>query len=646
MNRTRPSLPERGRHWPARMTLLMLCLPAAVASAAYQEAPELSARVQQRELPSIEARLPLRPLVIQPASGFGRYGGTWQLATVETNDPGFVFRNLGYEPLVRWDPQWRRVVPGVAERWSVSADARRYTFHLRPGLRWSDGTPFTAADVLFWREHVLTHTNARSQLVSWLAPDGMLPKVASAEAHEVSFEFAGPNLMFLQWLATPDGCGPVTHPRHALARCFPALNPGAEADARAQGMDSAWNWYQVLWLSPYLGEGPRERRPTLDAWMAGPAGPDAGGRFTLAARRNPYYWKVDSNGRQLPYIDAVRVITVPAAADVLALALAGELHMQDHYLGTRDQRAALQAAQAAGKVRLSRRVPSHSNLAAISLNLTHRDPDLRAFFGRREVRIALSHALNRERLIREDLGIDTPPYQVAPRPESAYFHERLARQHLRWDVGEARRLLQAAGYVADEAGVLRSRAGRSISFAIQIAGGVGADGGHVAAGVARDWKALGLDVRVESYSQGEWYARKERNLHDVVIWSGDGGIDPLLEPRYYAPVTVESNYAIPWARWHVDPQAPGAEEPPPNIRALLGQYRALLAAPDEATQRVRWNQLADMTANEFLVLGIGLSPAGAGVLHPRLRNVPDSIFQAWNYPQPGPANPCQFSFAE
>jgi len=626
--------------------LVVLCAAPAQVAAAYQQAPELAAQVARRELPPVKARLPDRPLIIQPASGGGRYGGVWQLATVETNDPGFVYRNIGYEPLVRWDPQWRRVIPGVAERWEVSGDARRYTFHLRPGLRWSDGVPFTAADILFWRDHVAGHANSGATPASWLAPGGVLPTVTSTQPHEVVFEFASPHLLFLQWLATPNGAGPVSHPRHALARCFPELDPDAEWAARTRGQASAWAWYQLLWFSPYLAGGPPERLPTLNAWQVTTAGGDVVGRFTVTARRNPYYWKVDSAGRQLPYLDEVRFVTVPAASNVLALALAGDLHMQDHYLGTRNQREALRAAEQLGKVRLTRRIPSHSNFAAISLNLVHRDPELREFFGNRNVRIALSHAIHRERLIRDDLGIETPPYQIAPRPESDYFDERMARQHLRWDVAEARRLLLAEGYGVDAEGSRRMPAGRLISFAIQIADGVGADGGLVAAAVARDWSALGLHVRVEAFNQGQWYELKGRNQHDVVIWSGDGGIDPLLEPRYYVPVTDESNYAIPWARWYQRPGSAGAEEPPASIRTLMDQYRSVLAAPDEPTQRARWNQLARLSANEFLAMGIGLSPSSTGVVHPALRNVPDSIFHGWNYPQPGPANPCQFSFAE
>jgi ABC-type transport system substrate-binding protein len=97
---------------------------------------------------------------------------------------------------------------------------------------------------MFWREHVVAHSGSVGELSPWLAPGGELPVVRKIDDYQVEFTFQKPNGMFLKWLATPNGAGPAMNPKHALAKCFLALNPGAEAAAKALGHQSAWSWMQ------------------------------------------------------------------------------------------------------------------------------------------------------------------------------------------------------------------------------------------------------------------------------------------------------------------------------------------------------------------------------------------------------------------
>src|SRR5690606_8965151 len=115
-------------------------------SGGYQEAPMLSERVQAGTLPPVDQRLPANPLVVEPLESTGSYGGTWRTGTIERNGND-LFRNIGYEQLMRYTPDYGAVIPNIAESVEASDDGREYTFHLREGLKWSDGTPFTADDV-------------------------------------------------------------------------------------------------------------------------------------------------------------------------------------------------------------------------------------------------------------------------------------------------------------------------------------------------------------------------------------------------------------------------------------------------------------------------------------------------------------------
>ncbi|MBX3539553.1 MAG: ABC transporter substrate-binding protein, partial [Chelatococcus sp.] len=121
----------------------------AALAADYKEAPGLAKEVAAGKLPPVAQRLPDNPLVVKPVNSIGSYGGTWRQALVGASD-GLLERTIGYTRLVRWDPQWTGVVPDVAESYSVNGDGTVYTFKLRKGIKWSDGTPFTADDILFW----------------------------------------------------------------------------------------------------------------------------------------------------------------------------------------------------------------------------------------------------------------------------------------------------------------------------------------------------------------------------------------------------------------------------------------------------------------------------------------------------------------
>jgi peptide/nickel transport system substrate-binding protein len=113
------------------------------AQGTYSEAPALAQLVKEGKLPPVAERLPKKPLVVN-ATQVGTYGGEWRMGMRGgTDDPSF-YRIVTYENLVRWTPNRDDIIPNLAESWEINKDATEYTFHLREGMKWSDGVPFTS----------------------------------------------------------------------------------------------------------------------------------------------------------------------------------------------------------------------------------------------------------------------------------------------------------------------------------------------------------------------------------------------------------------------------------------------------------------------------------------------------------------------
>ncbi len=237
-----------------------IVLAAAGPAEAYQEAPMLAARVAERTLAPVDERLPDEPVVVEPVRSMGKYGGTWRRIAIARFDIGMASR-LGYEPLVRWDRTGVRVMPGVASRWEIRDGGRTYVFHLRKGMRWSDGEPFTSADLRFLYEDVLLNRELSPVFPDWLTIGGEPGVIAGPAPDVVEFRFAQPYGVFLEMLAYR-GAG-LLKPKHYLKRYHPRYTePKAlQAEIEARGLD---HWFQLYWRKSDPDENPD--LPTLNPW--------------------------------------------------------------------------------------------------------------------------------------------------------------------------------------------------------------------------------------------------------------------------------------------------------------------------------------------------------------------------------------------
>ncbi len=302
----------------------VMCLLAVTSALAvtYDEAPMLRTKVAAGELPSVEERLPKHPLVLSAERNevpkenldfeIGEYGGI--LRTVQIN-PGFnpdIFSMLR-EPLVSAPGILAKDIKGnIVKDFEVSEDEKVFTFHMREGLKWSDGYPVTTEDVLFAYEDVLMNEKIVPVISSWLRagnkPTGEPFNLKIIDDYTFRISFAEPYGAFPVWLAMIGWASyqDLLKPKHYLKNFHPRytplekLEPLIKEERLAKG--EWWTLFDRKDIGHWELSSPQSVGfPVLSPWIAVKTTPE---RTTFD--RNPYYFKVDAEGNQLPYIDKLR----------------------------------------------------------------------------------------------------------------------------------------------------------------------------------------------------------------------------------------------------------------------------------------------------------------------------------------------------
>ncbi len=178
---------------------------APAAAQSYSEAPTLAALVAGGSLPPVAERLPAEPLVQDVADRIGTYGGTLRRGFLGPSDHNNYTRVV-YDALVRHAPDGGEVIPHVAKGWESNDDFTQWTVFLREGMKWSDGAPFTADDIVFWYDNILLNKDLTPAVPGWMRNgDGSVVRVEKLNPTTVKWTFGQPNTAFLLDLANKDG---------------------------------------------------------------------------------------------------------------------------------------------------------------------------------------------------------------------------------------------------------------------------------------------------------------------------------------------------------------------------------------------------------------------------------------------------------
>lgn len=627
-----------------------LPVPAATpgpAASKYAEAPMLAELVKAGKLPPVDQRLPEKPFVVKPDQ-VGVYGGNWRMVAPNVDIAGLE-RTVNYENLVVWNLTWSGILPSVAERWEVSTDATQFTFHLRRGMKWSDGQPFTADDIVFWGE-VLADKRLTPTPPGVMVAGGQVVKVSRVDDTTVKFSFAKPYGLFLQVLATPAASVMTMMPKHYSRQFMPKYADPKKLDAmvKAEGFHTVGELFLAKAGSASGFDSPAPwavpGTPTIRPWMVEQPFSSKATRIVLT--RNPYYWKVDTRGQQYPYIDRVTVTLLSDVGAMVLRAANGEIDYESRHFNTLDSKAVLFDNQKKGNYHFQDLIDAGNNKAIVYVNMTHKNPAMRKIFQSKDFRIGLSYAINRQEIIDTVYVGQGKPFQPAALEGTPLYNKQLATQYTEYDPKRANEYLDKTGLDKRDASGMRLRPdGRPFSFVLEVTATPNKDLVDVANMLTKYWRAVGLNVQAKPEDRTLLYERKNSNELDAMMWFGEGGANPISDPRSYFPYSLESSWAIAWAHSYMGTGSEFAEEPPAEIKRLTDLYRRVEATADKTTQLKLMKELLQGTADLFPAIGICTPPNLYGIVKNTLRNVPATQIYSWAYPTPAPANTFTWFFS-
>jgi peptide/nickel transport system substrate-binding protein len=599
--------------------LLLSALLPAPARAALQETPFFGHRVKDGKLPPVAQRIPRAPSLAELET-LGRPGGDLRMLMASAKDTRLMVV-YGYARLVAYTPALA-IVPDILEDVDIK-DGQVFTLRLRSGHKWSDGKPFTAEDFRFWFEDVASNKKlSPAGLPSALLPNGEAPQFEVVDPETVRFTWLRPNPLFLPALA---GAYPlyIYAPAHYLKK-FHIKYADKEKLAALVKAAGIRDWRGLFLKRGAMYHNLNPKLPTLEPWVLKTKPPAE----RIIFERNPYYYRVDGAGHQLPYIDRV-IFTIADPKIIPAKTGTGQSDLQARYLSF-DDYTFLKAGEAENgyRVRLWRTGPGSQ--LALYPNLNVDDPVWRKVVRDVRFRRALSLAVNRHEInevMYYGLALEG---QNTVLPQSPLYRPRYRQAWGSYNLAEANRLLDEIGL--KRAGDLRLLPdGRTADIIIE-ASGESTEKSDALELIRDSWRRLGIRLFTRPMQLTLF---RERVFSGKTLMSIDKGIENGLatadmSPAEFAPTSQEQ---LQWPKWGQYFQTKGTAGQPPDLPGavrLMALYKAWLAATDPAQRAKLWHEMLGIWADEVYTIGTIAGVEQPVVVSDRMRNVPVHGMYNWD----------------
>jgi peptide/nickel transport system substrate-binding protein len=581
---------------------------------AYSEPAWVTEFVNAGKLPPVAERLPKEPMVYKTANmpdGLGVYGDVmrhviggrpegWNFWAGQSYGWGGIDMGL-VECLTRTGPLFEvnsadlQPLPNLAKAWEWSEDGKTLTVHLIEGAKWSDGDPFDIEDIEFYWNDVIKDENVTPLMA---ASEATYNNATFAKVDDYTFtlSFTEPfpeqvlySMAYGNFCPGPSHLLKPKHPKH-----------GGES----------YEAFLNAFPSDYMNF------PVMGGWTVVEHRPDD----IVVLRRNPYYWKVDESGQQLPYLDEMHYrLSTWGDRDVQAVAGTGDfsnLEQPENYVESLKK-----AADPASPARLA--FGPRSIGYQLFFNQSANgwgDPDARAQ-GVRELnrnldfRKAVSYAMDRQRLGDSLVkGPFTAPYAGGLLTSTSYY-DAGSTSFFPFDQASAKEALAAAGLTdADSNGFVDAPAGGDLTVTVLVNADYATDK-SLAEGVVAMMADVGVKVTINSLTGKDYDNARESGAWDWMIRRND---------QEYVSVVQGTDRLAPvgpvTSAWH---RANGAGEMDllPYEEALVGAINAFTGTRDAAAKIEAMKTWQKIFTENVTAVGLTAYP-GALIINKRFANIP------------------------
>jgi peptide/nickel transport system substrate-binding protein len=608
-----------------------------------KEAPMLADQVSSGALPPLDERLPADPMLLEPVDTIGQYGGT------------LVFMNqgetMGTLQLIAFDENHLKfsregttaLRANLVSSYEWNDDASEIVLNFRKGIKWSDGEPLTANDWVWWWENLILDENVGIPAPTGTAVGGENMTLEKIDDYTLKCTFSGPNPLFLPQINRGGGTRGTCYqmvPAHYYEQLHYKFNNTLSSTDVQELRDQFNNRYQYPGI-PHCG-------------------PFAVTEFTAGEKavldRNAYYWKVDPDGKQLPYLDIMEARAAASWELIITKVIAGEVDVNWDSL-IKDW-SVITENQDNGAYHTMMWATVNTVDTGMLFHYCFDDPGLTDYpdglLWQQTFRRALSVALDRERM--NDIiysGLGVPRQLAMPAVGAEYASERGQQilhdwetQDIEHDPEQAKQWLDDLGVVdVNDDGFRERPDGSPLEFILDV--DVNNANYTKAAELAQeDYQQVGLKFTL-NVIDGTILDERASNCESLFRARGGGASGLVAAPAHWAPIE-DTAYCIcgaPYGRWYQTKGAEGMEPPPGSfIEELQQAYAKAVVIADPDAQNDAILDAYQIHVDEGPIqIGYVQLPNQLVAVKDNLYNVPSQgIWATWTYGWPGAGDPEQW----
>ena len=593
---------------------------------AYSEAPSLAKKVAAGKLPPVDERLPINPRKLNFKNlglKIGKYGGSIRMLMARAKDARQM-SVYGYSRLVGYHPKTFELEADILESFEVK-EGRRFTFELRRGHKWSDGQPLTSEDFRYWWEDV-----ANNKALSPVGPpkimtiNGELPIFEVINRYKFRYTWKRPNPDFLPRLASASPLY-IYRPAHYM-RQFHEKYTDRDILKKTVKKSKQRNWAALHNKMDNLYRNDNVNLPVLQPWVS-ISKPSAS---RLIFKRNPFFHRVDPEGKQLPYADSF-IFTIANNKLIPAKTGTGEVDLQARYLRFDDYTFLKKGEERSPYSTRLWKTAKGAHLALFP-NLNVNNPILRKLIRDVRFRRALSLGVHRHEInqvIYYGLAIGGNNSVL---PESPLYRPTYRNKWANFDLQKANQLLDEIGLVQrDSSGIRLMPDGSPLHLIIETAG-ESTEQTDVLELVRDSWLKIGIKIFSKPSQRNVFRNRIFSGETAMSIWSGveNGLITADSSPAEFVPTSQQSLQWPKWGQYHETNGKAGEKPTGEHIIHLLELYQRWKNTAAQKEKSKIWQKILEIHSDQIYSIGLVAAVLQPVVVSSQLKNVPLSAIYNWN----------------